>query len=134
MTIKQVVEKRWWWLVAVCVLAGTLLHLTGYNYGFSYIEEGDEGRLFTSAFAARRGEEFGIGVDLTGYPPMLMEVHRLVQPIAESVTGQPALRDMYVTIGYIRLILALLNGLTGALLAWTAYRMSGQAAALLALG
>ena len=45
MTLPKVIEKRWWWIVAVCVLAGTLLHLTGYNYGFSYIEEGDEGRL-----------------------------------------------------------------------------------------
>lgn len=131
--IKKIVEKRWWWLVGLPVLAGVLLQLTGYNYGFPYVEQGDEVWIFTNAFMLRKGEELGQEPDMPGYPPALVELNRALQPLAERVTGRPALLDAWVTIGYIRFITALLNGVTALLLAYAAYRLSGRAAALLAV-
>lgn len=124
---------RPWHGLAALLLAGLLLHLTGYNYGFPFVEEGDEARIFTSAFLLARGAALEQGTDMVGYPPLIITLNQLVQPIAEAGTGRLVLRDMWVTIGYLRLLMVLVNAATGALLAWTAWRLAGYRAALLAL-
>lgn len=110
---------------------GLLLHLTGYHYGLPYVEEYDEGRLFYNAYVLR-GAAPGLAPDLPGYSPGIFFLHALIQPVFENNTGRPAELEMGLTIGTLRFLAVLANGVSVVLLALCARKLAGKTAAILA--
>gem|GEM_PF-1463309 len=115
--------KREIWVYSLVIMCVILLHGTGYRYGLPYVEHYDEARIFYNA-AIQRGAADGV-VDLPGYPPALMWMHDVVQPISEQITHRPAELEMGVGIGMLRGLAVLCNALSAALLVWCGRRITG---------
>ena len=74
--------------LAVLLLAGALVHLTGYDRGLPLYESKDERNYIHEVYALR-----GLTDDplwIPGYPPGLLYVNHAAQLVVERVTGKPA--------------------------------------------
>lgn len=115
--------KHTTWIYGLVILCVILLHGTGHRYGLPYVEHYDEGRIFYNA-ALQRGAAEG-EVDLPAYPPALLWMHGIIQPITEQITGRPSELEMGATIGILRLLAVLSNALSAAVLVWCGRRVTG---------
>lgn len=124
-------HNKWWWagLLAV-MLVGAALLLTGYDAGLPLYESKDERHNLDEVYALR-----GLSDDTLwkpGYPPGILYVNASAQLLTEVITGDSAWDRACEVIRTVRLEGVVTNLLTGLLVAFTARKLSGNIAGLIA--
>ncbi len=122
-------EHRFWLIVGLITLGGAVSRLLIHDYGLPWFEEIDELRLW---FFGR--ELRGLPVtNATGYignpyPPVILWLHQLVQPLAEAQGRAPALHAILD----LRRLILLLNVLGAIWFALLGRRLGGAQAGIMA--
>ena len=119
-------KRLFWPILLLIVLIGGGLRYAGYDFSLPYVDHPDEPNYYLA------GLEWRGLFDNQGYydgvPPGYIALHTLTQPALEAL----GIDDLADTVRMLRLLAAAVDLLTLTLIAWTARRIAGDLAGLVA--
>jgi 4-amino-4-deoxy-L-arabinose transferase-like glycosyltransferase len=83
------IDYRFWRIMGLIMVIGTVLRLTGYNFALPYIDTRDEATYLVGSLTLRG--LYDQPLRLLGYPPGIYGVYSIAQLVIEAVTHASAL-------------------------------------------